>query len=214
VADSSLDKAEMDEKVSMVVVSYGQSSVVGAISGAAALCPWHQRGSSAGGIPATNENIAAGSSFDATLIVAETDAAVTTTETPSLNYRIDAAGSVDGQSPGIGRISAAFAVQIQEGGGAYVPPTTRTVYVDALGNTVDYNPNNTNDVEALLEGRIVAVTVDLPGTGIPRLGKFEQYEEFASAGGLWTFSKQMSYNSILQDAGGAIAGDLVDQILP
>ena len=214
VADSSLDKAEMDERVSMVVVGYGQSSVVGAISGAAALCPWHSNGSSAGGIPATNENIAGGSSFDVQLIVAETDAAVTTTETPSFAYRIAAAGSTDGQSPGIGRISAAFAAQIQEGGGAYVPPTTRTVYVDALGNTVAYDPTNTNDVEALIEGRIVKVTVDLPGTGIPRLGKFEQYEEFASAAGLWTFSKEMSYNSILPQVGGPIAGDLINGILP
>ena len=207
-------KAEMDERASMTVVSYGQSSIAGAITGAAALCPWVQPDGTEEGLPATNELIAGGSSFDAQLIVGETNTAVTTTAVPSFSYGITAAGDVGGQSPGLGTISAAFAVQIQEGGGPYVPPTTRTVYVDALGNVVDFNPANTNDQEALIEGRIVAVQVELPGTGIPPLAKFEQYEEFASASGFWTFSKEMSYNSIIPAAGAPTAGDLVDGILP
>ena len=206
-------KAEMDERASMTVVSYGQSSITGAITGAAALCPWVQPDGHEEGLPATNELIAGGSSFDVALIVGETNTAITTTAVPSFNYSINAAGDVAGQAPGLGTISAAFAVQIQEGSGPYVPPTTRTVYVDALGNTVDYNPANTNDVEALIEGRIVAVSVTLPGTGIPALQKFEQYEEFASAAGFWTFSKEMSYNSILPDTGAPTAPDLIDQIL-
>ena len=69
-------------------------------------------------------------------------------------------------------------------------------------------------MEALLEGRIVAVDVTLPGTGIPPLQKFEQYEEFASASGVWTFSKQMSYNSILPGTGAPTAPDLIDGLLP
>jgi hypothetical protein len=207
-------KAEMDERASMTVVSYGQSSISGALTGAAALCPWVQDDGTESGLPATNELIAGGSSFDVALIVGETNTQVTTTSVPAFAYGISAAGDVAGQQPGIGTISAAFAVQIQEGGGPYVPPTTRTVYVDARGNTVDYNPLNTNDVEALIEGRIVAVTVTLPGTGVPPLAKFEQYEEFASASGFWTFSKDMSYNSIIPAAGAPTAGDLVDGILP
>jgi hypothetical protein len=210
-------KAEMNETAGMTIVSYGTSSIGGALTGAASLCPWVQRGTSggsAGGLPATNELIAGGSSFDATIIEAETDAAVTTTDVPSFSYRIDAAGPLDLGGIGIGRISAAFAVQIQEGGGPYVPPTTRTVYVDALGNVVDFNPANTNDQEALIEGRIVPVTVELPGTGVPPLAKFEQYEEFASASGFWTFSKEMSYNSIIPGSGAPAAGNIVDGLLP
>jgi hypothetical protein len=94
-----------------------------------------------------------------------------------------------------------------------VPPTTRTVYVDALGNTVAYDPTDTNQQEAILEGRIVPIEVTLPGTGVPPLAKFEQYEEFASASGMWTFSKQMAYNSILPDSA-PTAGNIVDGLLP
>jgi hypothetical protein len=104
-------------------------------------------------------------------------------------------------------------VQIQEGGGPYIPPTTRTVYVDAQGNTVDANFADASFQEAVIEGRIVPVTVTLPGTGIPNLAKFEQYEELASASGVWTFSKSMSYNSILPDAQAPSAGGIVGNLL-
>ena len=212
--EGGLGKAEMDERSSMTVVSYGQSTIVGAITGAAALCPWVQPDGTEEGLPATNELIAGGSSFDAVLIAGENQTYITTTAVPAYDYSVVASGPAETGGVGIGSISAAFALQIQEGGGPYVPPTTRTVYVDALGNTVDYNPANTNDVEALLEGRIVAVDVTLPGTGIPPLQKFEQYEEFASASGVWTFSKQMSYNSILPGTGAPTAPDLIDGLLP
>jgi hypothetical protein len=211
---SNIASAEMDERVAMTIVSYGASSIAGAITGAAALCPWVQPNGSEQGIPATNELIAGGSAFDVVAIVGETDTAVTTTAIPSFNYSIQAAGPADTGGVGVGDISAAFAVQIQEGDGPYIPPTTRRVYVDAKGNTVDANFADASFQEAVIEGRIVPVTVTLPGTGIPNLAKFEQYEELASASGVWTFSKTMSYNSILPDTGAPTAGALVDQILP
>lgn len=212
--DSNIASAEMDERAAMTVVSYGASSIAGAITGAAALCPWVQPDGTEQGIPATNELIAGGSSFDVTAIVGETDTSVTTTAIPSFSYSIDAAGPAETLGVGVGDISAAFAVQIQEGGGPYVPPTTRTVYVNAQGNVVDANFADATFQEAVIEGRIVPVEVTLPGTGIPPLAKFEQYEELASASGVWTFSKSMSYNSILPETQAPTAPDLVDQILP
>jgi hypothetical protein len=40
----------------------------------------------------------------------------------------------------------------------------------------------------------VPVEITLPGTGIPALDQFQQYEEFAEADGLWRFNKNYEYN--------------------
>jgi hypothetical protein len=197
-ASSLTASAELDERLGMSIVNYGgTSSVAAGIADAAALCPWVQGdGAVASDDPAFNESVAARFQFDAQFIVAETDSTVTTaTDSPSLQYSIRAAGPAASGGLGVGTIGSAFAAQTQKGFDAYVPPTTRTVYVDARGNVVDYNPNNANDVESVIEGRIVPVEITLPGTGIPALSQFEQYEESIEADGLWRFSKIYEYNS-------------------
>jgi hypothetical protein len=122
---------------------------------------------------------------------------MTTTAAPSFFYDIHAAGPEASGGLGWGTISAGMIATIMEGIGAYEPPAVRTVYTNAWGNIVPPDFSNPNFMEAAIEGRILPVEITLPGTGVPELAKFEQFTEFASASGMWTFSKTMSYQSKL-----------------
>lgn len=141
--------------------------------------------------------ISGASAVDATSLVMSTDLAITTTAAPSFFYDVHAAGPESTGGLGWGTISAGMIATIMEGAGAYVPPAVRTVYTNAWGNTVFPDFTDPNFMQAAIEGRIQPVEITFPGTGVPRLASFEQFTEFASASGMWTFSKTMSYQSVL-----------------
>ena len=137
------------------------------------------------------------SSVDAKAVVMSTNLSITTTGLPSFFYDISAAGPESTGGLGVGTISAAMTATIMEGASAYVPPSTRAAFVNGWGHLVAPDFTDSGFMEAFIEGRQVPVEITLPGTGAPPLAKFEQFTEFASASGMWTFSKTMSYQSVL-----------------
>lgn len=141
--------------------------------------------------------ISGASAVDAKALVMNTDLSITTTGLPSFFYHVSAAGPESTGGLGVGTISAGMTATVMEGASAYVPPSTRTGFANGWGHSVAPDFTDSGFMEAFAEGRIVPVEVTLPGTGPPPLAKFEQFTEFASASGLWTFSKTMSYQSDL-----------------
>jgi len=131
------------EKVGMSIVSQGGSQGLN-FAGLLSLCPWAVEG---GNYPATNEGIAAGSSFKVTEIQNfNTTSTVTTTDIPKLKYVVDA-------PYGVGDISAKFVVELFEA------PKKAVLGV------------------------------------VPPLESRTSYSESASASGVWSFKKTMSYES-------------------
>lgn len=133
------------EKAGLSVVSQGGTQGIN-FAGLLSLCPWAV---GSGGYPATNEGIAAGSSFKVTEIQNfNTTTEVTSTDVPKLKYVVDA-------PYGVGDISAKFVVELFE---------------SAKGTTWS-------------------------GVGVPPLESRTSYSESASASGVWSFKKTMSYES-------------------
>lgn len=165
-------RAAYDEEVGLTVISAGADDTLGNRgSGLLSLCPWAAQGggSSGGGYPATSAGIAAGSSFKVTNIVGFTsEATVISTDAPFFKYSVD---TLSGGGKGI--ISAWFAVDIMEG-------TTKWGSHDIA---IHQNPVKPTGIYA----------IDDPPAVLSRTS----YSENASADGVWTFRKTMSYQSTI-----------------
>lgn len=156
--------ANHTEKVGLSVVSAGGNSVASA-AGLLTLCPWATSASN-GGYPATNEGIAAGSSFKVTEILNFTsDALVTSTDIPKLSYVVDAPS-------GKGTISAGMVVELWEGA----------------------TPWNTHTGTVLNPG--LATTTAIARDAAPAVKSRTSYSEHATATGVWRFKKEMAYESV------------------
>jgi len=164
--------ATYDEAVGLTVISAGADDTLGNRgSGLLSLCPWAGQGggSSGGGYPATSEGIAAGSSFKVTNIVGFTsEATVISTDAPFLKYSVDTLSG-----GGKGFISAWFAVELLEG-------TTKWGSHDT---GIHNNPVKPTGIYA----------IDDPPAVLSRTS----YSENASADGVWSFRKTMSYQSTI-----------------
>jgi len=124
--------ADFDDKVAIEVVSAGGAQR-GAFAGIFVLCPWV--GPNVDELPATNEGIAMGSSFDIPNLMAngafgsisaniESDAEVTNQVT--LGYDITATGA--------GRVNAAMLAKLYDG----IQPVTANTLVPPLGSVATY----------------------------------------------------------------------------
>jgi hypothetical protein len=192
------------EKVGLSVVSQGGKLdlVGGSGAGLLTLCPWAGSGNRAttrattnngcGGLPesgcgtpsrqgcdypATNEGIAAGSSFKVTNITGFTSiTSVTSTDVPALAYAVRAPS-------GRGHIEAGFVVELFEGAGCW---GQRDLFCYIC-----------SDCEPAPTGRMIQDPV-------PPVASRVQYAEHATADGVWSFTKQVSYRSVM--LGGASSG--------
>jgi hypothetical protein len=187
--DPAVGYAKHTEKVGLSVISMGASDTEGnPASGLLSLCPWaaNGEGSSGGGYPPTNEGIAAGSSFNVTKLVGfETKSIVNSSINPALSY------SVTGQ--GEGTISAAFVVELWEGPAGYVWAPVRVNSIRDEGEPCfDCEPIECDP----RSGRTCYILPQV-AYGEPPLASRTTYKENASAQGVWTFTKQVSYESTM-----------------
>lgn len=162
------------EKVGLSVVSCGGGETNPTAGGLLSLCPWGANGSGGEttGYPATNEGIAAGSSFRVKSIRGFTsEARATSTEVPALTYMVDAAA-------GRGLILAGFMVELWEGAHRW-------------------GSHETGVCDAGQYPRGV-YAVDDPPAVLSRTG----YKEYAAADGQWAFAKKVAYHSTLPGANG------------
>lgn len=165
--ESPAAQATFTEKVGLSVVAAGDSGLN--FSGLLSLCPWVTSSS----YPATNEGIAAGSSFKVTAIQNfNTQSEVVSTDIPNLTYTVDAFNK-EGGFAGVGEIQAAFVVELFEG-------ADRWVEVPGEG-------------PAERDGRV-------PGP-VPPIQSRTTYTETASAKGVWNFTKTMEYQSQFPELG-------------
>jgi len=196
--------AKHEEKVGLSVISMGAPDSVGnPASGLLSLCPWAAdgNGTTGGGYPPVNVGVAAGSSFNVTKIVFESNSVVNSSILPKLTYDVDAVGE--------GTISAAFVVDLWEGPAGYV---WGAVPISSLTK-----PSGLPDDPATEADESVVPCYDCaPGAGDlgpcdpqkgqtcyllpywePPTAKRMSYEENASATGVWTFQKNVSFESVM-----------------
>ncbi len=147
--ESPAAQATFTEKVGLSVVAAGDGGLN--FSGLLSLCPWVTTSS----YPATNEGIAAGSSFKVTAIQNfNTQSEVVSTDIPNLTYTVDAFNK-EGGFAGVGEIKAAFVVELFEGAGAYqgrdagAPPIqSRTTYTETASAKGIWNFTKTMEYQS------------------------------------------------------------------
>jgi hypothetical protein len=191
--------AKFEEKVGLSVISMGSAGSAGnPASGLLSLCPWASSGggTTGGGYPPVNFGAAAGSSFNVTKITGfESNSVVNSSINPALSY------DVTGQ--GEGRIAAGFVVDLWEGPAGYVwgPYLASDYCLDC--QACPCLPQSTHRVDNG-NGTYSVVPNDcyiLPQAyGEPPLANRLSYEEHASAEGVWTFTKQVSFESVMPGA--------------
>jgi hypothetical protein len=192
------------EKVGLSVVSQGgqlDSGVGGSAAGLLTLCPWGGSGNRATtnngcgecgclpesgcgtpsrqgcDYPATNEGIAAGSSFKVTNITGFTsNTSVTSTDVPALAYAVRAPS-------GRGHIEAGFVVELFEGAGCW-----RQRDLFCYMGCCDFQSD---------------MMVQDP---VPPVSSRTSYKEYASADGVWSFTKQVSYRSLMPAGASSSSG--------
>jgi hypothetical protein len=192
--------AKHEEKVGLSVISMGSSDTVGnPASGLLSLCPWAAdgNGTTGGGYPPVNVGVAAGSSFNVTKIVFESNSVVNSSILPKLTYDVDAVGE--------GTISAAFVVDLWEGPAGYVwgaVPISSITKPSGLPDdplTKDVDESVVPCYECApkacdpTQGQICYLLPDWE----PPTAKRMSYEENASATGVWTFQKSVSFESVM-----------------
>jgi len=169
-AGSSL--ATYREEVGLSVISVGGDDFLGnAGSGVLSLCPWATRGNReiGGGYPAATAIIGAGSSFRVERIAGfGAEATVISTDVPFLQYSV---GTPSGGGEGF--IDAWFAVDLWEANSQWGSHDI------GIHNLVP-NPTGT-------------YAINDP----PPLASRTSYSENASAAGVWSFAKKVSYQSVL-----------------
>jgi len=160
------------EKVGLSVVSCGGGEAADIVDGLLSLCPWATGpGWETFEYPATNEGIAAGSSFRVTSLQGFTsETEVTITEVPALTYAVEA-------KSGRGLISAGFVVDLWEGAGKW---GSHDIGIHGVGQ----HQSGTYAVD-----------------DAPRVQSRTTYAEHAAAEGWWTFLKRAAYQSTMVDAG-------------
>jgi len=129
-------QAQFSERIGLSVVAAGDE-LSQTLTGLLSLCPWVAGSSTV--YPATNEGVAAGSSFTVTNIRNfNSNGSVTTTGIPELKYNVVAADPVGGSAGGWGGqgvIQAGFVVSLWEANDVWdgngVPPlASRTEYTE------------------------------------------------------------------------------------
>lgn len=183
------------EKVGLSVISMGfGGATTNPASGLLSLCPWAAEDGpgSTPGYPPTNEAIAAASQFDVTKIEFTSKSRVNSSINPALKYDVTAEGE--------GFIAAGFIVDLWEGPAGYVwgPYLAADYGVNAMA--CPYLPQSTHIV-VNEDGTYEVVPNDcyiLPQVyGEPPLASRTEYKEHAEASGIWTFTKNVSYESTL-----------------
>ena len=164
-----LANAEGHEKVALSIVANGDAQGLGDMP---SICPW------AAGfeLPATNEFIAAGSSFSTMVAMRTfTDTAVQLAVAPSLDYGISA--------DGVGIVTAAMKLGLMEGNRAVV-----------------FDPVTGRPITALANGPGAGVP-DLGAfneNGLPEMASIVSYRDSTVASGnILNFKKSMSYKSTI-----------------
>lgn len=198
--------AKHTEKVGLSVISMGlaPSSTIGnPASGLLSLCPWaaEDGGTTSPGYPPVNVGVAAGSSFNVTKIAFESNSVVNSSILPFLSYDVTAVGE--------GSISAAFVVDLWEGPAGYVwGPIPISSLTKPSG--IPDDPATTDVDESVVPCYDCTPGGDLgpcdPQAGQncyllpswePPTAKRMSYSENASATGVWTFTKQVSFESVM-----------------
>jgi len=196
-----LGYAKHEERVGLSVISMGAADSTGnPASGLLSLCPWAADGggTTAGGYPPVNFSAAAGSSFNVTNIVFESNSVVNSSINPALSYDVTADGE--------GEIAAGFVVDLWEGPDGYVwgPYLASDYCMDCAA--CPCLPQSTHRVDNE-DGTYSIVPNDcyiLPQVyGEPPLAKRLNYAEHASAEGVWSFTKQVSFESVMPGAAAA-----------
>ena len=198
--------AKHEEKVGLSVISMGAGDTVGnPASGLLSLCPWAADGDGTpgGGYPPVNVGVAAGSSFNVTKIVFESNSVVNSSINPFLSYDVTAVGE--------GTISAAFVVDLWEGPAGYIwGPVPISSLTKPTGIPDDPATPQDESVEPCYDcapgGDLgpcdpqAGQTCYLLPTWEPPTAKRMSYAENASATGVWTFTKQVSFESVMPGA--------------
>jgi hypothetical protein len=200
--DPTTGYAKHEERVGLSVISMGAPDSSGApASGLLTLCPWaaNGNGTTGGGYPPVNVGVAAGSSFNVTKIVGfESNSVVNSSINPALSYDVFGEGE--------GTISAGFVVDLWEGPAGYVwgPYLAEDYCMNCMA--CPCLPQSTHRVDNE-DGTYRIEPNDcyiLPQVyGEPPLAKRLNYAEHASAEGVWTFTKQVSFESVMPGAPGA-----------
>jgi hypothetical protein len=194
--DPAVDRATHTEKVGLSVISMGATSAAASpASGILSLCPWAaetNRGVSGGGYPATNEGIAAGSSFKVSNILNfESKSRVNSTVLPALSYDVTA-------ESGTGKIEAGFIVDLWEAPAGFVWAPVKTTAEAACYECTACDCNPRAEVIVDADGNKTYPVYILPGAwGEPPLASRTAYKEYASADGTWSFTKNVSYSSVM-----------------
>ena len=200
--------ATHEERVGLSVVSQGGELTATSIAGGMlTLCPWASGNGTANGngcgecgclpgegcgipttqkcdYPATNEGIAAGSSFKVTNLVGfSSKSRVNSVDNPALSYEVNALN-------GTGQIAAGFVVDLWEGAGCW---GQRDVFC-YIGCWFDSG---------------IMIVQD----PVPPLASRTSYKEFASADGTWGFTKKVSYTSVMPTAAASTGGFPLNQVL-
>jgi hypothetical protein len=191
--------AKHEEKVGLSVISMGAPDTVGnPASGLLSLCPWAADGDGTpgGGYPPVNVGVAAGSSFNVTKIVFESNSVVNSSINPFLSYDVTAVGE--------GTISAAFVVDLWEGPEGYIWGAIPISSITKPSGIPD-DPTTPVD-ESVIPCYDCAPKACDPQAGQicyllpqwePPTAKRMSYSENASATGVWTFTKQVSFESVM-----------------
>jgi len=195
--------AKHEEKVGLSVISMGAPDTVGnPASGLLSLCPWAADGggTTGGGYPPVNVGIAAGSSFNVTkLDQFESNSVVNSSILPKLTYDVAAIGE--------GTISAAFVVDLWEGPAGYIWAPIPISQITKPSGIPD-DPETAVDESVIPCYDCAPVQCDPhQGTNCYLLPQWEPptakrltYSENASATGVWTFTKQVSFESVMPGA--------------
>lgn len=203
--------ATHEERVGLSVVSQGGELTATSLTGGLlTLCPWvsSNRATTNNGCgecgclpengcgipsprqgcdyPATNEGIAAGSSFKVTNLVGFTSKSrVNSVNNPALSYEVSALN-------GKGQIAAGFGVELWEGAGCW---GQRDVFC-YMGCCGGFD----SDTEIVRDP-------------VPPVASRTSYKEYASADGVWSFTKQVSYRSVMPTAAASTGGFPLNQVL-
>jgi hypothetical protein len=163
--------AAHNEKVGLSVVSCGGGEAADFDDGLLSLCPWATGpGRETVEYPATNEGIAAGSSFRVTNLQSFTsESKVISTEVPALTYAVEA-------QSGRGLISAGFVVELWEGAAKW---GSHDIGIHGVGQI----PTGVYAVD-----------------DAPPVQSRTSYTEHVAAEGLWAFSKKAAYFSKMPGA--------------
>jgi len=187
--------ATHEEKVGLSVVSQGGELTAASLTGGLlTLCPWASGTTGNGAAngngcpecgclpengcipstqkwdyPATNEGIAAGSSFKVTNLQGFTSKSlVNSVDNPALSYEVKAPN-------GTGQIAAGFVVELWEGAGCW---GQRDAFCYIGCCSFDSGTEIVQDP-------------------VPPVASRTSYKEFASADGTWSFTKKVSYTSVM-----------------